>query len=365
LKIFPQFSEYGLPLQKRLKNKLKIEKLNSFQRQEDIKRLNHSIEAFSSPFSDYKLGRYIQEELRPDIINLHWVANFIDYREFFSTVNVPVIWTLHDEQPFSAYWHYSNDRVESGKAIQLESKYIQIKEEALGCFNNKLTIVAPSEWLMNQSKNSSLFKNYSHDLIRNGLDTNVYKRTEELPRSFRFESIDDSKVKLLFICQSVSNRRKGMHMLIEALGKLDHSKYQLIAVGEADEAVRGKLSHTTFYTGSIADEEELVRIYNYADAMVIPSLQDNLPNTMLEALCCGTPVIGTPAGGIAEIIKDSDLGSLCDSLKSKELAASIEFFNPKEFNRQSIATKARELFALPIQAGNYLNLYQSEFKSKN
>jgi glycosyltransferase involved in cell wall biosynthesis len=355
---FPAFGLYGLTVKKRLFSRLGLRPLSSLDRLKDYEGLGKKVEAFALPSSDYSLGGYINRFLKPDIINLHWVSNFLDYKEFFSSVNVPVIWTLHDEQPFSAYWHYSNDRIQTPEAKEIEKRYFKIKDEALNSFHHQLSIVAPSQWLLDQSKNSPLFKDYTHKLIRYGLDTDVYRMTQALPKSFDSDQIAKDKVKLLFICQSVSNQRKGMKVLLDAFSQLDKNKYQIIAVGEANEEFKMELSPSTIYTGSVSDEEELARIYNFCDAMIIPSKQDNLPNTMLESLSCGTPVIGTPAGGIAEILLNPELGILSESHDPADLASAIRNFSLKRFDCKLISTFARDAFSLDYQAKQYLTLYK-------
>jgi glycosyltransferase involved in cell wall biosynthesis len=361
---FPAFGKYGLSLNKRLLNKVGIQSLKSAERARAYKNLGADIEAFSSPNTDYQLGKYIIDHIKPDIINLHWCANFIDYEEFFGSLNLPVVWTLHDEQPFSAYWHYSNDRLDSKKAKEIEVDYLEIKNRAIEDFENKLTIVAPSQWLLDQSKSSPLFQSHPHKLIRYGLNANVFKPTKELPKSFSHEQIDPEKIKLLFICQSVSNPRKGMGTLLDALSQLKPAHYQLIAVGEVSPEIQKDLTLDTVFTGSISDPLELAKVYNYCDAMVIPSKQDNLPNTMLESLACGTPVIGTPAGGISEILKNPIFGILSETHDAVDLAKAIRSFSAESFERKVIAELAHQIFDLEKQAKEYTTVYNNLLEDK-
>lgn len=361
---FPNFGKYGLSVCKRVLNKVGFRDLNAVKRVKDFKSIDEPIEAFTSPFSDYKVGQYIIDRIKPDLINLHWCANFIDYNEFFDSASVPIVWTLHDEQPFSAYWHYSEDRIETVVARELEEKYLKMKTKGLSKFNQQIQIVAPSQWLLNKSKKSRLFRDYPHQLIRYGLDTNIYKLVFDAPASFEISSNNLDKVKLLFICQSVSNQRKGMGVLLDALTQLDADKYQLIAVGEVSRVIQDKLDMSIVFTGSITDPNELAKVYNYCDAMVIPSRQDNLPNTMLESLCCGTPVIGTPAGGISEILNNPTFGILSESHNYSDLAKAIHSFSHRHFDASIISDEAARLFKLDNQANRYLAVYKDLLKEK-
>jgi glycosyltransferase involved in cell wall biosynthesis len=364
LMAFPNFGEYGLSIKMRVLNKLGIKALKAKKRVEDYNKLDTWIEAFASPSSDYTLGKYIVDHIKPDIINLHWCANFLDYQEFFGTVNVPIVWTLHDEQPFSAYWHYSDDRVATNASQEIEEEYFRIKAEGLAKFKKQIQVVAPSQWLLNESKGSELFASLPHQLIRYGLETNIYKMTDELPHSFVIDQAKEDKIKLLFICQSVANPRKGMGTLLDALSQLNPANYQLIAVGEVSPEIQKDLTLDTVFTGSISDPLELAKVYNYCDAMVIPSKQDNLPNTMLESLACGTPVIGTPAGGIAEILKNPIFGILSETHDAVDLAKAIRSFSAESFERKLISDLAHKAFDLKKQAKEYLSVYNNILEDK-
>ena len=364
---FPVFSRFGFSLKKRILNKLRIQLSNTSVKIYDHNQLNQSIECFSSPNTDFKLGEYIIDYFKPDIVNLHWVADFLDYTEFFAAINIPVVWTLHDQAPFSSYWHYSNDHIQNSKARSIHSKYISIKRKALEKFDFPIEIVAPSNWLMNESKKSPVFEKFPHQMVRNGIDTDLYKITHEIPKGLNTEDLNEIKIKLLFICQSIDNVRKGMALLLEALELIKHHNFQLIAIGESTDSVSNKLPSDTIYTGRISDQAELVKYYNLADYTIIPSLQDNLPNTLVESLCCGTPVIGTPAGGVFEILQDDKFGILSQGFLPSQLSTALEkaMSNFDKFNSTAIAAGAADIFQIKKQADSYVDIYHALLSSNN
>lgn len=358
--VFPQFSKYGLSLSKRIKNKIGVRSLKEIKRQEDYAKLQSKVECFSSPFTDYKLAEYINNKLDVDIINLHWAANFLDYKEFFSKIKKPIVWTLHDENPFSSYWHYSNDHIQTSEAEEIHRKYLSTKAEALTSFQNPLHIVAPSEWIGSEAKKSRAFNNLPGHHIPYGIDTKIYKPTTEKPQSLA--SIKDkSNLIGLFICQSIDNKRKGMQIVLEAICQLPVSlDVTFIAVGKIDDAAKKQFPKNIFFTGEISDENELARLYNLTDFTLIPSLQDNLPNTMIESLCCGTPVLGTPPGGIPEVVNRNNNGLIAKNFTPQALAELIVEFSKKrgEFDRMNISENAHNEFSMNIQANTYLQLYK-------
>lgn len=359
--VFPQFSKYGFSLTKRIKNKIGIKRLEVARRIIDSKNNFEQIECFSSPNTDYKLAEFINNQLNVDIVNLHWVANFLDYDEFFRKIKKPVVWTLHDENPFSSYWHYSNDYIQTSEALKIHNEYLKAKINALAHSQEQIHIAAPSEWLCSESSKSKAFGTLLHHHIPYGIDTNIYKPTDSKPRALNFKK-NESDIKGLFICQSIHNKRKGMHVLLEALKLIPESlNIKFIAIGKVDTTILDEFPKNIFFTGEISDEEELAKLYSYADFTIIPSLQDNLPNTMIESLCCGTPVLGTPAGGIPEVVGRSNNGLIATGFNPEDLAELIKSFvkQKSDFIREDIANNARREFNMDIQAKEYIRLYKS------
>ncbi|MFQ3675928.1 MAG: hypothetical protein SNJ64_05240, partial [Endomicrobiia bacterium] len=169
-------------------------KINSFLKERKIiisgndkflKNRNKELSRFSFPCSNIDLTRNIKFK-EADIINLHWVAEYIDYSSFFKKTNKPVVWTLHDMNPFSGGEHYiehflgiDNDGYpQKRKYTDIELKIIEknllIKQKALQNFE-KLYIVSPSTWLAKESQNSQLFRKYPHIVIPNSLNINIFK----------------------------------------------------------------------------------------------------------------------------------------------------------------------------------------------
>jgi glycosyltransferase involved in cell wall biosynthesis len=358
--VFPRQSKYGISLKNRIARKIGLSSSPPLMNDSGLKAIASQIECFSSPVTDFRLAEYLHDRYEFDIVNLHWVANFLDYEEFFRKINRPVIWTLHDQHPFSSYWHYSDDHLQEAHAIHVHEKSLKMKEEALKFHSQALHIVAPSKWLTEDSRNSKLFMSYPHHHIPYGIDTSIFKEQQDAP-----SSIDPSKFRAgahigVFICQTISNKRKGMQILSEALGMIPSEiDIQFIAIGHADEKMRSLMPEDTIFTGEINNDLELAKLYNRAEFTVIPSLQDNLPNTMLESLCCGTSVIGTPAGGIPEVVCMDGFGTVTKDLSPASLKDAIISFVGKESHqdRNAISSSAIKLFNLKEQAEAYRRLY--------
>lgn len=362
---FPEKSEYGYSILNRIRNKIGIRKHNSFKRQKDFLHIGNRIELFSSPITDFKVAQFINDKLDVDVVNLHWVSNFIDYEEFFSNIKKPIVWTLHDENPYGSYWHYSMDHILNKKELDIHQKYLIIKQNAIKKHKNELVVVTPSVWLKNNSESSEILGGYRHKLVPNGINTNVFKVNADHPDIANdFEKKDNQTIGL-FICQALSNKRKGFHVLMDAINEIKKTENILfIAVGKIDDEFKQKVPENIIFTNEINDEFELARLYNFADFTIIPSLMDNLPNTMLESLCCGTPILGTPAGGIAETISQNNFGIISSDFTSKGLVDIMKKFrrNLSNYDKNEISANAYKMFNLNLQASSYTDLYKEILK---
>ncbi|MGH8018268.1 MAG: glycosyltransferase family 4 protein [Opitutaceae bacterium] len=256
-----------------------------------------------------------------DLVHLHWVSEFLDWRSFFSVIDRPWVWTLHDMNSFTGGCHYSarcmRYELGCGKCPQLGSSRVRdlsrrnwrIKHAALARPNARRgLVVAPSAWLAKRARCSPIFDGFPLEVVPNGIDEKVWAPQEA--RTLRRKlGLDPDKITILFVSEVVANKRKGFLELAAALSCLPSGlNCQLISAGQGKEL--GNLSVPLKHFGSIREEPRMAEIYNAADLFVIPSLEDNLPNTVMEAMACGTPVLGYGAGGIAEMIVDGATGRL-------------------------------------------------------
>jgi glycosyltransferase involved in cell wall biosynthesis len=308
----------------------------------------NEIERYSPSTSiwDITTNKHYQEA---DIIHLHWVEDFIDYPSFFEKCDKKIIWTLHDFAPFSDGFHYPVDIQQEYKEL-LNSNF-KIKQLALK--NSAIKIVSPSNYLLNQSIKSKLFKAYNHTNIPNGTSTEfVYNSKEDARKKLDFSA--NQKI-ILFVSDTINYKRKGFQLLLNALKLLKEENVSLYAVGS------GKLNYPGVKClGEINNEQQLNLIYSAANLFVIPSLNDNYPNTVAEALCSGTPTIGFNVGGIPEMINNSN-GIICESLNPSELAKSIIKGLNTDFNYKKISVEAAQKFSITNCAKSYQELYNKEF----
>lgn len=358
----------------RILKELKLIGVKQSKQYRFIKSRDTRLELFKFPNSNFDITKY---DLYKDseIVNLHWVANFLDYKSFFKKNTKPVVWTLHDMNPFSGGEHYTEEYLgidESGFPVKrniseeellVSKKNIAIKIQSLSKVDN-LTIVTPSEWLANEAKKSEVFKGFPIYCIPNGLDAEIYKpRDKDYSRELL--NIPKDKKVVLFVADSISNNRKGFIFLKKAFEQLANANLVLCAIGSKNSNLESL--NNIIELGSIQDERLMSIAYSAADVFVIPSLMDNLPNTVLESLMCGTPVIGFPIGGIPDMIQDGENGFLTKEISVSSLLETLnKFLNSSEtFDINKIRENAVKKYDQKIQASNYIKLFESILKESS
>lgn len=346
--------------------KRQLRKFGYFRTQAEINQLllngkTREYEIFTFPRTDYYIASHplVKEA---DIINLHWVANFLDWPSFFSNIDKPIVWTLHDMNPFQGGFHYHEDVIRNDAEFgDLEKRLWVIKKKSLEGIQN-LTVVTPTRWLMEESSKSEILGRFPHNHIPNGLDTEVFKPfSKELARDV-FGLPKDKNI-LLFVSDNTTNRRKGIDLLQDALKQAGNNNLLAVAIGSKPASPQKK--DPIYYLGRIDDERLMALAYAASDAFVIPSREDNLPNVMLEALACGRPVIGFPIGGVKEVVRHGFNGLLAKDVSSEALKEVLAaFFDGKyTFDLEAIREDAVRQFELSQQAGKYIELYQQILNS--
>ena len=329
------------------------------------------LEMFSYPNSKINL---LKSDLyqNADIINLHWVAEFLDYKSFFQNNKKPVVWTLHDQNPFTGGEHYTEKYLgidKNGYPIKRNlsnteknkfNEIIKIKQDALANVED-LHIVALCNWMANEVKQSEVFGKYPVNIIPNGIDSTIFKpRNKAYSRELL--NIPQNKKVILFVADSISNQRKGYVYLERAFEQIKNKDVILCSIGAKSSTL--KTNKNVIELGHVSDEMLMSIIYSAADIFVIPSLMDNLPNTVLESILCGTPVIGFPIGGIPDMVQDRENGYLTKEISVQALVETLNKFieTSEMFDNDTIRKNAVKKYDLQVQAKNYIKLYEQILK---
>lgn len=311
-----------------------------------------------------------------DLVNLHWVnAGFVSPATVERS-SIPIVWTLHDMWAFTGGCHYTEgcDRFRtgcgacpilgSGDERDLSSHRLQAKARAFAA--NPITFVTPSSWLAEAARSSHVLEGQRVEVIPNGIDTTVFKPLDRALARSAF-NLDETKVLIGFgAANPLAERRKGSVELLTALEAMatmiDPNSVELVVFGGTD----GAPPSTSFpirFIGHLSDEVSLALLYSALDMCVVPSLQENFANIVLEAMACGTPVVAFDTGGFPEAVTHGKHGLLAKPFEPVSLAEQMAELAGDEAKRTSMGAAARERttrqYGLERMAGSYLSLFES------
>jgi len=332
------------------------------------KRLTFSNGFFSTPGQRDNL-----QELNADIVNLHWINDGLISIGGIRKIDRPIVWTMHDMWPFTGGCHYTigceHYKTHCGKCPQLKSTrtrdlshYIFDRKEKL---KGQINFVAPSLWLKKCLSESALFSASPVHHIPYPIDTERFKpRSRDAVREI-FGLPTDKKLILFGAVNGIHDQRKGYSYLLSALDQLAQNTSvadtELVVFGSSAPQDALIKKYRIHYIGKLTDEISLSLLYSAADVFVAPSTEDNLPNTVIESLSCGVPVVAFRIGGMPDMIDHEKNGFLADPLSGESLAEGIRFVLDgdaagfSENARRKVITHYDPL----IVAEQYLKLYQS------
>lgn len=317
-----------------------------------------------------------------DLFVLHWSDLLIDYRSLFSSIDpkTPVVWRMPDMNAMTGGCHYAWNcerfTEACGHCPQLGSQ--TEKDLSRSVFENKriaysnrdpkwTCFVAPSKWIANEARRSSLLREFEIVNIPTGVDCDRFKPTNVAETRQRY-GLPLDKPLMLFVAHSGSNYRKGYDLLSSALTALPpENQFALAAIGNAipdqDLGVR------CYSLGRIEDQDELASLYSAADVFVHPAREDNFPNVVLEAMASGTPSIVFDVGGLPEMVhngksgfvvpresvvalRDGIISLLSNVDKRKEMSHYCRELALAEFRLDRMAERYRDLFSTMTARGS-------------
>lgn len=279
-----------------------------------------------------------------DVIHLNWInqgmLSLKSIRKILKS-GKPVVWTMHDLWPATGICHYARTCPTfrtachncqllplHGSTHDLSHKIWEQKKKLY--HGSNIHFVTCSRWLEGQAKQSALLTGQRVSAIPNTIDTRVFRPTDRKEARLGCGLPADRRI-ILFVSQKVTDERKGMSYFIKAINSLvdKHPEMKnntaVAILGSNSEAVAEQLTLPSFPLGYVSDDRQIVNIYNSADVYVLPSLEDNLPNTIMEAMACGVPSVGFRVGGIPEMIDHRRNGYVANFKDTDDLAEGIRW----------------------------------------
>ncbi len=341
------------------------------------------VKALKTPFSlqwfgkDLKNNSLLQDA---DIIHLHWINHGFLSPKFLAALDElekPIVWTFHDSNAFTGGCHvrYSCEHFHQqcgncpllrfSGPNDISNQNWKRKQKAYSKLN--FHVVAPSTWMATSVKQSSLLGVRATTVIPNTIETDVFKPYVKAEAKKILKIAPEKFVIMSGFMPSKNDKHKGTDYLIEALNELasrdeiENSQIELVIFGNKDTKDMPEFPFKTTFLGTINKDEHLAKCYSAADAFILPSLEDNLPNTVMESLACATPVVAFKTGGIPDMVKHLHNGYLANYKSSTDLADGIEWLYLHE-EKELLQKEARRTilthFAPQVIAEKHIELYQ-------
>jgi glycosyltransferase involved in cell wall biosynthesis len=308
--------------------------------------------------------------LNPDIVHLHWVNGGMLRIEDIKKINAPIIWSLQDMWPFTGGCHFDEDcegylkNCGNCKVLSSKNEYdlsrltFKRKEKAFKKTEN-LVINGVSKWIAECAEKSSLFKEKSVNNIPNLLDTNLFKPIKKEIARQVFKVPAQKKV-ILFGASSIIDDRKGYKLLLNALSEFTDSNTIFVIAGQSEPLEPIKLKIPVYYIPPQHDDASLALMYNCADVVLVPSIQENLSNMIIESLACGVPVVAFNIGGNADMIEHKRNGYLANALDKNDMLSGIRWVINEDIIDLSDNSRKKVLenFSDSVVVRRYLDLYK-------
>ena len=314
-----------------------------------------------------------------DIIHIHWInfgfLSINDLEKLFS-LKKPVVWTLHDMWAFTGGCHHSGDcenyQEHCGYCVsylknpsQNDLSFLQLAKKKEVYQDFPITVVGCSEWIANRAAKSTVFREKKVVAIPNPLDLETFKPTKVEKEEFGLEKnkkyILIAAMKVTVIWKGFSLLKESLKILYSLLEDSEKEEIEILVAGDANPLDFEDIPFKTNLLGKINSSQEMNKVYNLAEVFVSSSIQENLPNTIMEAMATGTPCVAFGVGGIPEMIEHKKTGYLAEPKNSEDLAEGIRFVLKNNSAKIKIdcIQKIVSSYSKEVVAKLYLDIYES------
>lgn len=321
----------------------------------------------------------LPEFQKADLVHLNWVnqgmLSIADIGRILKS-GKPVVWTLHDMWPFTGICHHAElceewlhqcgncPKLHTPSPKDISALIFKRKQRAYG--KGQLNIVACSDWLAGLARKAPLLQGHDVRSIPNAIDTNFYVPGSKQAARQKLNLPEDRKL-LLFVAYKATDPGKGINYLIEATEHIaqQHPGWRqqlgIVPVGRESETLKNAFACDAWPQGSVTDAEKMRLLYQAADLLVMPTLMDNLPNTIVEAMSCALPCVGFNVGGLPQMIQDGVNGFLARYRDAEDLARlslSLLVSNHYSLYCECAHRTAIENYSENVVAARYKKLYE-------
>lgn len=333
-----------------------------------------SLDLFGQLIADHPLIR------SADVINLHWTSGFLSSVSLAQLAGLrkPVVWTLHDIHPLTGGCHFpsgcSRFHESCGDCPQLNVDHWEMTKRTHSSMKAAVSLlrphyVAPSEWMRQNIRNSGISSSSPVSRIAYGVDTKVFKPGRMRDARKELGLADDCWY-ILLASHSLDEKRKGTAYAINILQQIRHSEAasDAVASGKLRILCCGHDTEKLVLEGWVIDRLGFVTpatmalIYQSANALLFTSIEDNLPNVIMEAMACGLPVVGHAVGGAVDLLGGENAAGLLFSLGDTASGSEniLRLFHGKETAAEFASIGIKRIanhYSIGLQAEEYKTLY--------
>lgn len=321
-----------------------------------------------------------------DVLGLYWLPRgFMGIRQVERLLKLgkPVVWRLSDMWPFTGGCHYSGQceaysngcgccpQLHSNRKNDLSHRLHYRKQKSWNVDN--LTVVSPSRWMAEAARRSPIFAERDIRVIATGIDTNIFRPIDRNKARLACDLPMDTPLVLFGADSAMHDPRKGGSAVISVMQKLasteKHAPPSLVLFGTRSRPDGIPESVPVHVMGTISNERAMASLFSACDVFLAPSKQENLANTVLESMACGTPVVAYGIGGMSEAIENGSTGLLTNPKNDDELANAASMLLADNSLRTAMGSRARlratTKYDLHTQAKKYIDLYLEKVSAKN
>lgn len=310
-----------------------------------------------------------------DVVNLHWVTDgFLSIKEI-GRIEKPIVWSLYDMWPFAGTEHYGADEVDARWKSGYPSSSRPSDEHGIDLdrmtwrrksrsWDKPMTMVPASSWLSDRLQSSALMGAWPARRIPHIVDCEQFSPVDSRQARSELGLPQDIPLVLFLASAGVGDQRKGWDLLDAAMVqvKVAHPDVEIVVVGPPDLNVSSKSGSRIHWTGQVDSDRELALHYSASSVTSVPSREDNMPLTAMEAQSCGRPVVAFNIGGLPDIVMSGSTGYLAAPFRTDELAEGLIRSIDSSLGEDHLGANARAraiaTWSAPVVVEQYAALYE-------
>jgi glycosyltransferase involved in cell wall biosynthesis len=317
------------------------------------------------------------KSMAPDIVQLHWVCAGFLRIEALAAITGPFVWRLADMWPLAGTEHYVGNDVRYREGYRADNRpaaergpdvnrWTWQRKRRVYARLRDLTVVTPSRWLARCAGESALLRGRRIEVIPTGQDLGTFRPIPRIQARSILRLPPEAKL-VMTGSMGLADKRKGVGLLLEALESLRGRGYRLLLLGDAPPTPL-RLPVEAHWLGRLGDDISLALAYSAADVFVAPSTEENLANTVIEAMACGVPCVAFDVGGMPDIVHPGRNGYLATPFATDDLARGIVSVLEAGADYAHLAAEARltveREFSAALQARRFAALYEDVLRAR-